>query len=295
MINFTKSKIHKYKKEILWLMREKYKLEISAEESSINSWILPPRRARDKDDEREKILEDIKRILNGEPIDYVIGFKEFLNCKIDLAKKPLIPRVETEFWVENQISQICKINKLNLKILDLCCGSGCIGISILKQIDNCNVTFVDISDKALKQTSINLQINNLQFSNNLQIHSSKSREKSKNKNYKIIKSNLFSNLTGQKFDYIFTNPPYVINKYIKGSLIYEPKIALDGKKDGLEIIYKILSELSLYLNPNGKLFLEFGYGQKLKIEKKIKQLGYKNYRFYKDQFNKYRNLEILFN
>ena len=341
MNNSIKSKILKYKKEIEWLLREKYLLpdtvilnlfqnfsieskftawmagrqipsnvtlsfQSGIEKSSISSGKRIPRLARYWNDDKEKILEDIARIINGEPVDYVIGFKEFLNCKIDLSIKPLIPRPETEFWVkwvlDRHLLPVIYLNPSQvLNILDLCCGSGCIGVSLLKNIPNCNVTFVDISENALAQTRINLY-SPQHFEINLG-----SREQKKGKIYmlkkiqhrsNIVQSNLFSKLKGRTFDYIFCNPPYVKNIYIKGSLNYEPKIALDGKKDGLEIIYKILSQFQKYLNPGGKLFLEFGYGQKAKINKflrlkmKNKDLQIKEYKFEKDQFGKYRVLKL---
>lgn len=307
MSTFQAKAIRKYKKEITWLLREKYNLELppdvilrspkETEESSIKSWIL----CFAQDDVKAKILGDFNRIVSKEPIDYVIGFKEFLGCKIDLSQKPLIPRPETEYWVEKMLnryllpvtrfehSQPSTVHGSRLTILDLCCGSGCIGISILKHVPWSHVTFADISQKALEQTKLNLSIN----------RGPTSFEVGPQKVVKIIQSDLFKNLKGKNFDYIFCNPPYVPPKEIKGSLLYEPKIALDGKKGGLEIIYRILSEFQNHLNPGGKLFLEFGYGQKSKIEMKIREIRNEiketeklNYEFKKDQYGKYRYLIV---
>ena len=299
----SRSNLTKYKKEITWLLKEKYhysevvildffqdlyfsnstlKKEMDHHASLAMTSLQGVKRRSHLISQQIDINMDIERILNGEPVDYVIGFKDFLNCKIDLSLKPLIPRPETEFWVESVINN-SSLKFKNSKILDLCCGSGCIGIALLKNLPNSSVTFVDISGDVLKQTEINCQLN--LFSCHPELVSGSKIQ--------ILKSDLFSNLKGQKFDYIFTNPPYVKQKDIKDSLLFEPELALNGYgNDGLNIIYKILEEFPKFLNPSGMLFLEFGFGQKLKIEKKILDLGFKNYEFKKDQFGKYRVLII---
>ncbi|PIR43142.1 protein-(glutamine-N5) methyltransferase, release factor-specific [candidate division WWE3 bacterium CG10_big_fil_rev_8_21_14_0_10_32_10] len=256
-------------KEIRWLLKDKYNFS----DSKINHFLqsksgwshLGP----------TQIKKDIERIKAGEPVNYVIGWVDFLGCKIDLSKKTLIPRPETEFWVSKVINELQQIKTKNFDILDLCCGSGCIGISVLKQVYHSNVSFADISPGALEQSQINLDRNFIK----------------KNK-YKIIKTNLFKNISS-KYDFILCNPPYVSVNEKNLDLQWEPKKALYAKHGGLFLIEKIIIESPGYLNGPGLLFLEFGYNQKKEIKEILKTSLFKKYKFYKDQFGKYRYLKAI--
>jgi release factor glutamine methyltransferase len=247
-------------KQIKWLLKEKYSNKPT-----------------------KQFYKDIQRLKQGEPLDYVIGFTEFLGCKIDLSKRPLIPRPETEFWVEKAIEKLknsLKIENCKLKIrcLDIFAGSGCIGIAVLKHIPNSLCDFADIEKNNLKQIKINCDLNRIN-----------------KKRYKTIKSDIFSGIS-EKYDYIFANPPYIAtilqNRIQKSVLKYEPKKALFGGKDGLFYTKKFLSKAKNHLNKDGKIYMEFDYIQKKEIEKIIKKTGYKNYKFYKDQYNKWRWVSI---
>lgn len=225
-------------------------------------------------------FKDLERIKKGEPLDYVIGFRKFLNCHIDLSLKPLIPREETEYWVEKAIVEIKnKYNQRLLKILDIFSGSGCIGIALLKHFDNSKVTFAEKNSKSIKQIKINLEINKIP----------------KNR-YKVIQSDIFSHIKG-KFNLIFANPPYLATrkkyKIQKSVLKYEPKEALFGGSDGLYYIRRFLKKARLYLKQNGVIFMEFDTPQKKEIEKLLKKFKYQNYYFYKDQYRRFRYLKIV--
>ena len=231
-------------KEISWLLKEKYNNKPT-----------------------KQFYRDIERLNAGEPLDYVMGFTEFLGCKIDLSKKPLIPRPETEFWVEEAIKEMSCVfdgrQKPRTRVLDIFCGSGCIGIAVLKHIKNVEVFFSDIENRMAGR--------------------------------KVIKSDVFSSIKG-KFDYIFANPPYVAvkrkNKAQKSVLKYEPEKALFGGKDGLFYIKKFLALARNFLNPGGRAFMEFSPEQKNKIEKLLAKYGYKSWKFHKDQFGRWRWLSI---
>jgi len=217
-----------------------------------------------------------------QPIEYKNGYTNFANCKIDLSMKPMIPRKETEFWVKKAIKKIknSKLKTHNLNILDIFAGSGCIGIAVLKNCpEQCRrAIFSEIDKKFIKQIKINLKLNKINP-----------------KKYKIIQSNIFENVRG-KYDYIFTNPPYIAlkNKHLiqKSVYDYEPHSALFGGNDGLLYIRKFLKDAKKYLNKNGKIYMEFDYSQKRELENLLKKLNYKNYRIYKDQFKKWRYVVV---
>ena len=203
----------------------------------------------------------------------------FLNCKIDLSKKVFEPRIETEFWVGKALDEL-RIKNYELRVLDIFAGTGCIGITFLKNIKNARVDFADISQKAIKQIKANLKLNKI------------SKEK-----YRIFKSNLFEKIRNNKYDIIFANPPYValdrISQVQKEVLRKEPPTALFAGKDGMYWIERFLKQVKKYLSRKGVIYLEFDPLQKEKIRKILEKEGFK-FQFRKDQFKKYRWLIISF-
>lgn len=218
-------------------------------------------------------LKDVVRLKKGEPIDYVIGWLPFLNCKIDLSFRPLVPRLETEYWVEKAIQTIPSINRL-IKIADVFSGSGAIGIAVLKNIKNAHVDFFEIDKRAVKQIKKNLQINKV----------------AKNR-FRIFQADIFGD-EKYKYDFILANPPYLakdrIHKIQHKVLQYEPHVALFGGKDGLFFVDKFLLQAGTHSNKNGQIWMEFDSWQKKGIEKLLKRAGYKNWKFQKDQYNRWR-------
>ncbi len=213
------------------------------------------------------------------PKAYQKGFVDFLNCKIDLSQRVLIPRVETKYWVEKVIKEIKKENKV-VDVLDIFSGSGCIGIAILKNIkEKCKrVDFSDIDSRAIKQIKINLDLNKIL------------EEK-----YKIYQSSFFQKIN-KKYDLILANPPYVAQNRIQevgeSVLRHEPSLALFSGEDGMDHIKKFLEEAKIFLKKDGHIYLEFDPRQKGRITKILENQKYSYFRFYKDQFKKYRFIKI---
>ncbi len=251
-----------FNKELNLLIEEKYRGKITGSKEMV-------------------FKADKKRLESNEPIDYIIGFSRFLDCKIDLSLKSMIPRPETEFWVEKAIEEISKKEKRRkVHCLDIFSGSGCIGIAVLRALKNAKVDFSDKSENCLKQAKINLKLNRIKTSR-----------------FKLIKSDIFKNIK-RKYDYVFANPPYVakskINRVQKSVLEFEPKTALFGAKDGLFHIRRFLKEAKNHLKLGGVIYLEFDSWQKKPIEKILKKHGCQA-EFFKDQYDKWRYLKTTEN
>lgn len=199
----------------------------------------------------------------------------FLGYPIDLSKRVLSPRPETEFWVKKAISRTKKKKGLNMsiKILDLFCGSGCIGIAFLKEFPKAHCIFGDISQNALSQTEINLKLN--------QIESVK---------YQLVRTDIFSKVKG-KFDLILANPPYVaaerLNEVAREVKEYEPKQAWFGGSRGMRYIKKFLQQAQDFLKPDTDIYLEFDPQQRIEIGQIALKRGYQ-INFFRDQFNQWR-------
>jgi len=215
------------------------------------------------------------------PIEYERGYTKFLNCKIDLRNRVFIPRIETEFWVARAIKTIrtSNIEHRTLKVLDIFADSGCIGISILKNVKNLLVDFADIDKKAIEQIKINLKLNKIP-----------------SQRYRIYQSNLFEKIKNKNYNYIFANPPYVAKERIKdvqlSVLKYEPKTSFLAGKKGFFYIKKFLKEAERFMKPGGIIYLEFDPEQKNDILNILKKKNYKNSQFFKDQFKKWRFAKV---
>ena len=213
----------------------------------------------------------VKRRKKSEPIAYLINKKEFWKQNFYVNQNVLIPRPDTELLVEETL-KLFNVN-LKLNILDIGTGSGCILLSILKERRNFIGTGIDISKKAINVARFNAKM--YQLSNRV----------------KFYNSDIDKFLIG-KYDLILSNPPYIrqqelkyLEKDIKG---FEPKLALDGGRDGFSKIAKVISKTLELLKRNGKFILEIGFDQKNKtldilknnnfyINKVVKDYG-KNYR-----------------
>ncbi len=201
-----------------------------------------------------KFFKLIEMRKEGIPLPYITKKVYFYNCEFKIEKGVFIPRPETELLVEKTI-QIYKENfsPQKVKILDIGTGCGNITVSLAKNIENCYVKGIDISKKALKIAKENSILN-------------KTEDKTD-----FFYSNLFFNIN-EKFEIIVSNPPYVSKKdyYKLGKEVREePKRALYGGENGIEIIRRIVKGSKYYLKKKGFLILEIGYGQSEKLKKII--------------------------
>ena len=206
-----------------------------------------------KEEQITQYIEFIDKIIEGMPLQYITKKQEFYGLDFYVDENVLIPQPDTEILVE----EVLKIAKNGDKILDICTGSGCIGISIASNIENVEVIMTDISENALKVAEKNAKNNQV-------------LEK-----VQLIQSDMFEKVDS-KFDIIVSNPPYIETKVIKNldkQVQKEPMIALDGGKDGLIFYRKIISEAPKYLKEKGCLCLEIGYDQKEKVVELIKNIG----------------------
>ena len=202
----------------------------------------------------ETYFKCIDMLKQGMPIEHITHQKEFMKLNFYVDENVLIPRQDTEILVEEVIDIAKKIKAK--KILDLCTGSGAIAVSLAKYIDNCEVTTLDISPKALEIAKLNAKNNEVE-----------------NK-ITFIESDIFGNLPLEKYDIIVSNPPYIKKEIIKTlnkDVQREPRIALDGGNDGLDFYRKIIKESYEYLKFKGYLCLEIGYDQKKDVIQLINQ------------------------
>ena len=189
----------------------------------------------------KNIEEDYQKLLNGYPIQYLIGYVNFYGNKIEVNENVLIPRYETEYLCEKLINYSKKYFDNKISILDIGTGSGCIGITLKKELDSL-VTVSDISDKALELAKINAKNNNVDIN--------------------IVKSNIFDNIN-DKYDIIVSNPPYIdIDEKIMDSVKkYEPHEALYAEENGLYFYKEILKNAKNYLKEKSIIAFEIGWWQ----------------------------------
>lgn len=191
---------------------------------------------------KNKTLEEGISMLNkGIPLQYIVGNVEFYNYTFNVDNRVLIPRFETELLVDKLIKRVKNKYNKKIDILDLCSGSGCIGITLDKELD-ANVLCSDISSDALEVLGENKKLNN--------------------SNVKYVLSDLFSNIDGL-FDVIVSNPPYIsydeeLDDIVKNN---EPSISLYASSDGLYYYEEILKNISKYLKKEYIIAFEIGYTQ----------------------------------
>lgn len=208
------------------------------------------------------------------PVQYIIGYVDFYGLKINVNEFTLIPRYETEYLIELTLKELKKMNLANPKILDLCTGSGAIGLTLKSLLPSSEVTLSDISKDALMVANKNKNELNLDVN--------------------IIESDLFKNIPG-KFDVIISNPPYVMtNETLPKDVLYEPHLALYSGPKGIDHIEEIFKNIKSHLNNKYLIALEINEKSETDITNLLKTYFEKNinYKFMKDLAGKTRYLFI---
>ena len=195
------------------------------------------------------------------PLQYIIGEQEFMGLRFKVNSNVLIPRQDTETLVE----QVLKIVKPGMKVLDLCTGSGCVLISVLKNAPELTGMGSDISKTALLVAKENAKLHEVDA--------------------EWVRSDLFDNIT-ETFDVIMANPPYIPTGEILSLMPevrdFEPENALDGGADGLDFYRKIAGQVKDYLNPGGYVYMEIGYDQGEAVSELMRNAGFTEVEVIKD-------------
>ena len=195
------------------------------------------------------------------PLQYIIGEQEFMGLRFKVNSNVLIPRQDTETLVE----QVLKIVKPGMKVLDLCTGSGCVLISVLKNAPELTGMGSDISKTALSVAKENAKLHEVDA--------------------EWVRSDLFDNIT-ETFDVIMANPPYIPTGEILSLMPevrdFEPENALDGGADGLDFYRKIAGQVKDYLNPGGYVYMEIGYDQGEAVSELMRNAGFTEVEVIKD-------------
>ncbi|MCA9363943.1 HemK family protein methyltransferase [Candidatus Kaiserbacteria bacterium] len=203
--------------EVAWLLKEKYDGE-----------------------KTEGFFADCARLQAGEPLAYLIGYIPFLTSTIYLDNHPLIPRTETEFWVNEVITELTTRNKESFRALDLCAGSGCIGVAFAQAFPKATMDFAERETRLHPTIQKNLTENHLTNSG------------------AIYGGDLFEEVTG-RYDIILSNPPYIDPALCRAEqcvLEYEPHEALFGGEAGTTVLGHIIQRTNPHLAHGGQLYLE---------------------------------------
>ncbi len=207
------------------------------------------------------------------PVQHLTGTMNFMGLDFDVAENVLIPRIDTEYLVEEAMTYV----EDGARVLDVCTGSGCILLSLMRFKNDISGVGVDVSDDALEL-------------------SRKNAEKLGVENVQFIKSDLFRNVEG-KFDYILSNPPYIRSSEIDGLMdevrLHEPHLALDGGEDGLDFYRKIAHEAKDYLEPEGRLFFEIGFDEGDALREILSEEGYRDIEVVRDYSGNERVVRCL--
>lgn len=217
------------------------------------------------------------------PLAQILGRQSFYGLDFFVNEDVLIPRADTECLVDLVLEDYADLAKQagssSLNILDLCTGSGCIGISVAKHLPYQELLLVDLSEKALAMAK-------------------KNAEKHLGENVTLLQSDLLTEVRGKKFSLLLSNPPYIVSRVIPGLdrevSEYEPKMALDGGEDGLVFYRRIAKDAKAVLLPGARLYLEIGYDQGESVKDIFQKEGYEAVEVFPDLSGNPRVLRGIF-
>jgi len=227
-------------------------------------------------DETEKFKKHLRRRLNNEPVQYIIGKTNFYGYDILVDKSVLIPRPDTEILVEKLLNDIKESGLQEVNVLEIGTGSGCIAVAVCKELEKKNIKYeykcTDVSDEAINLCKKNIEINNV-------------------KEIKIVNSNFLDESYINNYDYVVSNPPYIpVNEYNELDTEvreFEPKLALTDNTDGLTFYKKFIE---LFQSGTAKFFLEIAYNARPALEIMLNKNNIGIYKFVKDYNNNDRIL-----
>ncbi len=217
----------------------------------------------DVSNDKETLYKEcIYKRLSHVPLQHITGTQCFMGLDFKVTSDVLVPRPDTEILVEEVLKDLHD----GMRVLDMCTGSGCILLSLLKYSNDCTGQGVDISHEALevaRKNAKNLEITGAEF----------------------IESNLFQNVSG-KFDILVSNPPYIKTSEIEGLMpevrLHDPLLALDGHEDGVYFYKRILEDAPKFLNRGSLIAFEIGNDEGEAVSKLMEEAGFKDVRVIKD-------------
>lgn len=225
------------------------------------------------EEDRLRYQELIKQRASRIPLQYLTGTQNFMGLDFLVSEHVLVPRQDTEFLVEEVLKNLHD----GMRVLDLCTGSGCILISLLRYTNDCQGMGVDISPEALAVAEKN--------ADRLLTENGESTESERRGCLQFLESDLYERVEGI-FDVIVSNPPYIPTKVIDTLMPevreHEPRLALDGSEDGLLFYRRIIEGSRAHLKGGGMLFFEIGYDQGAAVRDLMEQAGFLEVQVTKD-------------
>jgi len=206
----------------------------------------------------DHFVERLNKRIDGQPVAYITGVREFWSLPLEVNQHTLIPRPETECLVEKALQLISDNTALN--IADLGTGTGAIALALAKERPLCQIIATDIDDQVLATAERNVKTYSVT-------------------NIRLLRSDWFAQLDGYRFDFIISNPPYIEETdphLVTGDVRFEPRLALAAGCDGMTMLNRIIDDARSFLPDGGYLLVEHGFEQGDKVEARLQKCGYRD-------------------